>query len=160
MRRRVLRVEPERGESRHQHLPDRGGERGGGDAGVSVHSGAAGPLRPEAAGDRDDVVQRRVLPRRKSDEGGRELENSEDGVWGVGDIWDGGDLQSAVYLHGGAVSDGGEERGAGERDAGVADGGDIGAVRGSARRRAAVRGVRRVRDCGRGAGILLAGDAE
>lgn len=88
------------------------------------------------------------------------MEGGENGVWGFGDIWDGGNVQFAVYLHGGAVSDGGEERGVGLCDAGGANGGDFGAVCGGFGREGAVCGVCGVRRGGRSVRVLLAGDVE
>lgn len=160
MRRRVLRVEPECGESRHQYLPDRGAERSGGNAGFLDHGIAVGRVWAEAVGDWDAVVQWGVLFMWEFDEGGGDVEDCEDGVWDVGDIWNGGDLQFVVYLYGRAVSNGGEERGVGVWDAGVADGGDIGAVCGGDGGRAAVCCVCRVWHYGWGSGVLLARDAE
>lgn len=88
------------------------------------------------------------------------VQGGADGVWRRGHLRHGGDVQPAVHLHGGAVPDGGAERGAGVHGAGGADGCHRGAAGGDARGEAAVRGVRRLGHRRRPARLLPAGDDE
>ena len=88
------------------------------------------------------------------------VQGGADGVRRGGHLRHGGDVQPAVHLHGGAVPDGGAERGAGVHGAGHADGGHRGAAGGDARREAAIRGVWRLGHRRRPARLLPAGDHE
>jgi len=82
------------------------------------------------------------------------------GVRRGGHLRHGGHVQPALHLHGGAVPDGGAQRGAGVHGAGVADGGHRGAARGGARGAGALRGLRRLGHRRRPARLLPARDDE